>query len=394
MIVQFSTYNTAKLTPAQILQMTIEATPVQLTNNFTETIVFHAGGPLFDGVGLLDQFILDTILSSEIRQPYGTINESIKYYDQTLIAFLTRFQTISESLVYADHIYQLVEDGVSDGVVFDASLSDTVNRIARILEQIDLAHETSGGGEFINTLVSLLVLTDLVNRAFGNKITEEVVLDTDLKAMIEAYSKITNTILFSESTSNIFSLVISDAINFNDSTNTLAVLKNIITDQINFVAGLDINGQEYLVYAVNTQSTGISQYTNYDFNSFAYPLACASDGIYLLGGDSDDGTNIDASIKTGLYDFGTSLKKRMNYAYLGITSTGRVVMKVTNTDSGVKKEHWYEVNTINEALDTTRVQFGKGPKGKYWQFEIINTDGADLELESLEVLPVVLSRKV
>ena len=51
-------------------------------------------------------------------------------------------------------------------------------------------------------------------------------------------------------------------------------------------------------------------------------LAANSNGIYVLTGDDSAGTDIDALIKTGLIDFGTSLEKQIPYAYIGLSKSG------------------------------------------------------------------------
>jgi hypothetical protein len=40
------------------------------------------------------------------------------------------------------------------------------------------------------------------------------------------------------------------------------------------------------------------------------------------------------------------------------------------------------------------VKIGKGLRSRYWQFELVNIDGADFDLDTIEFHPVLLTRRV
>lgn len=162
----------------------------------------------------------------------------------------------------------------------------------------------------------------------------------------------------------------------------------------------DTEDDQYTAWVLNTKTLGATQYDNFDFNSFAAfnntSYAAKSDGIYELTGDTDQGADIIAEIRTGQLKIGNGKETRVPSAYLGMKTDGSMVMKtVTDDPNGMKTENWYAVETrVADAMRTTRVKFGRGLKSVYWQFALSNVDGSDFELASLELLPVILDRRI
>lgn len=165
------------------------------------------------------------------------------------------------------------------------------------------------------------------------------------------------------------------------------------------VVNLRLAGEEYSAWVMNMDSLGVTQYQNYGFNSFAkfnrFYYGAREDGLYLLDGDTDDGTPIQAWIKTGLSNFGTGLVKRMPAFYIGYTADNGMVLKVTVTNAGEKTEHWYKL-TPRQADSTRedRATVGKGLASVYWQWELHNIDGGDFEIDTMRFWPMVLTRRV
>ena len=151
-------------------------------------------------------------------------------------------------------------------------------------------------------------------------------------------------------------------------------------------------------WVVNTKDQAFSEYQNFPFNSLCASggryFAVAEDGLYELAGETDAGAPIQAGIKTGLLDLGTHFIKDVKAAYIGYNSTGKLLLHVTTTQKGRKEQWWYELK--QEAADSLRdgrVTVGRGLRSKYWQFEVVNLDGADFELDDIQIMYSVLSRR-
>ena len=120
----------------------------------------------------------------------------------------------------------------------------------------------------------------------------------------------------------------------------------------------------------------------------------ADDGIYELVGDDDDGTSIDTLIRTGLSRFGSAQKKGFTEAYVGCTSTGNLVLKAICGDGETRTEAWYELTPVTYQDGYVRTKIGRGLRGVYWQFELINRSGSDFDLDTLTLRPLDLSRRL
>lgn len=164
--------------------------------------------------------------------------------------------------------------------------------------------------------------------------------------------------------------------------------------------GMRLSGEVHTAWATNLEGNmPVSQYQNYGFNSFAEVggeyFAASDDGLYRLGADQDDGQPIDAAVGSMMLDLGTSRQKRVQAAYIGYTASGRIVLKVRSEDDGEVVEDWFEAQQQTAAAPRNQmVRVGRGLRSRYWQFELVNVQGADFELDSLEMYPITLNRRV
>lgn len=185
-----------------------------------------------------------------------------------------------------------------------------------------------------------------------------------------------------------------------DSVEVLAHYLQNVTDQGGAYVTFKVSGALVQGWVMNLEGENpISEYRGFDFNSFARIggtyFAASDSGIYRLGGDTDNGEQIDAHIRTMMHDFGSTAQKRVVAAYLGYTSSGTMVLKVRSVDQGQLVEHWYEAQEVT--ADAPRENFrtlGRGLKSRYWQFELANVDGADFEIDQLQLQPIMLKRRV
>lgn len=141
-------------------------------------------------------------------------------------------------------------------------------------------------------------------------------------------------------------------------------------------------------YAMNIKTGETSVYTNYAFK-FVIRIGheyygVKSDGLYQLTGNTDNGTAIDARIRTAETDFGSSFQKRMPYVYLD--SDTATTIKPTADGAGS--------TTYDSSFHGRRTHLSRGLTGRFWAVEVANKSGAAMKLGSLELLAEQLSRKV
>lgn len=159
------------------------------------------------------------------------------------------------------------------------------------------------------------------------------------------------------------------------------------------VTGASLN-ETSRVWVVNMDTGASVQYDNYGFNSYfkrdGIAYGVADDGIYKLEGADDNGAQIDALVDLGKTKFSSQLEKRLYAAYI-TSAGGKLILKI-ETDG--MTPYYYEMRSSSEYVDTHRVDPGKGLKGTEWSFTLLNQDGEDFEIASLEFKPLDMSRRI
>lgn len=148
----------------------------------------------------------------------------------------------------------------------------------------------------------------------------------------------------------------------------------------------------FTTWVMNTTTSGVTEYLNYVFNSFAKIgnryIGANDTGLYELLGDTDDGADIIARFKSGHFQLGGARFSSFAAAYLAVRGTGLFYLKLETPDG---KSYTYSARA--NSMQTTKIQLGKGLRSRYWSFELIST-GQDFDLESLEFIPLVAQRRV
>ena len=132
-------------------------------------------------------------------------------------------------------------------------------------------------------------------------------------------------------------------------------------------------------------TTGEStRYTNFSFISIIRVAdnyyGVKPEGIYLLSGDTDDGTVINGSITTKDSDLGTNESKRVQYVYLGSDTA----TTITPYFDGIAKQ------SHRSSFGGRKTKMALGNSGRYIQLKI---DGID-RLQSMEVIPTPRQRRI
>lgn len=164
------------------------------------------------------------------------------------------------------------------------------------------------------------------------------------------------------------------------------------------VEGVEIGGGyvgpdgTYTAWTMNVETGAVSEYTNYEFNSFARIgntyLGATAEGLYALLGDDDAGEDIIATIRGGYMQFGGVQQSRLKAAYLAVRGEGDFVLRIETAEGAT-----YDYAVDARSMRTTKVHMGKGQRARYFAFELVS-DGADFDLESLEFVPLVVQRRV
>ena len=246
---------------------------------------------------------------------------------------------------------------------------------------------------------ALTTLTYL-NRGFEEDLSTTLGVTISVDEIVAFYVEL-ETLLSATATSERNMVVLrsmTTSINLSESADVnLRLLAEAETD-LALAGVIVIDDTEYLALSINIVNRAVSEYDQFPFNSFTKfkneYLGATSDGIYRMSGDDDAGETVTAKIRTGLLQLGSIQKKVVPECYIGYTSTGSLVMKIAAVEQGSKNEHWFELDRTKDSTDTDNFTLPRGLKGRYFQFELIDMDGADFELDSIDLYPVVLSRRI
>jgi len=169
----------------------------------------------------------------------------------------------------------------------------------------------------------------------------------------------------------------------------------VVAGEVNIVIGVDgLPSVSYYVedtttsdaLVVNIENLARSEYANFFFDSMIQfqdkQYGCNEDGLYLLEGDDDDGTDIIQVLQTGLFDNKTSNKKNIPDLFLGCEGTGTIQIRTIKDN-----EEWSQpiiIENIEDYVDTIRIKLSLKDLTRYFGFEIRTLDNAKLNIDTTE----------
>lgn len=130
---------------------------------------------------------------------------------------------------------------------------------------------------------------------------------------------------------------------------------------------------------VNTLTGAVSEY-DWTFQSITPTHAGDAMGLFLLGGNTDNGNLIVGRIQTGKLSWGGSLKKYLGKLFFGLKGDGVFRAHV----SGENDDYTYNFAAAYKGV--SRAQPGRGIYESYLSFGFSNHLGQDFELDNLEAL--------
>lgn len=289
-----------------------------------------------------------------------------------------------------------------DTLVLDAAAVPSLSAAAELVDSLALVGGPGSSLSARNLVAETLGMADtlavLAKEALGDTAVFGAVLTSHIRQRVAALDALLLDAIAAGGAR--ISAVVEDTLRLGDTPASTAEMLAHLRETVGFAVSIRLGDDLYLAWVVNTETRAATQYENFPFNSFAELggryFAAADDGIYLLGGEDDDGEAIRARLRIGLSNLGTGKEKRMPAMYWGYRADGDLVLKVVTTEpSGEKVENWYALRPRGAGdMREGRVQIGRGLKSVYWDFEVANIDGADFELDSLELFPMILDRRV
>lgn len=157
------------------------------------------------------------------------------------------------------------------------------------------------------------------------------------------------------------------------------------------VAALQRDGMS--VWALNMDVMGSTRYEGFDFNSFmtidGQTYGVNATGIHRLEGSTDDGAAIPAAVDFGSLSFGTNSRKALPYVYVGMSSTGKTVLKVESDGH----TYYYTARDSTELMKSHRFELGRGLRSTFYGLSL-TSDGDVFDLHNIDFQPVELKRSL
>lgn len=265
--------------------------------------------------------------------------------------------------------------------------------VARVLEKLGLSETYNPKMLYGLRVIDGIRLADQLRRFFAGEVVEGVQF-TDTSAGKPVFGGVIAESLGLTSMLNqqlILRVTCADGFYLDHTDLVNMVYSGVVADDLQIAATyIEPNGST-TTWAVNTRTAAVTEYSNFNFNSFAPMgfkyLGAADDGLYELDGDTDAGESIIAKMKNGFSQFGGMHLNTIKGIYLGVRGGGDFLLKI---EDGAGHVTTYGLKARD--FETTRVRTGKGLRARFFRFELIST-GQDFDLEAIEFIPLVAQRR-
>lgn len=272
--------------------------------------------------------------------------------------------------------------------------SVVVARAHRVIEALGLAPILAPRTSYTRALSDSVQALDLLARFVGGAVVDGVVT-ADLASRAARLTPVaTDPLALADDVSRklVIRLVSSEGVDLTSAQALKLLLNPTLAETVTISLAYIAPGDTVTTWAVNTRTGATTEYTGYDFNSFAEfgrsYVAASSSGLYELRGDTDDSTDIIAKIKSGLGQFAGSRLTHIKAAYIGVRGSGDFLLNIETTDG---KTHTYGL-TVG-SMKTHKVNMGKGIRARYFAYELEST-GQDFDLENIKFVPLIAQRRV
>ena len=150
------------------------------------------------------------------------------------------------------------------------------------------------------------------------------------------------------------------------------------------------------VWSMNTETLETTNYLNFDFVSLVsfadQPYGVTAGGIFLLEGDDDDGTDINARVLTGISDRGDESLKEAAHMYMQYDG-GAMMFQLFPDGQQRLREYRFERRSNSSGVIHARAKGSRGLRSRAWQMGLRNLGGDDFTLDKLGLLLRKLVRK-
>lgn len=311
-------------------------------------------------------------------------------------------QETADDIVFGQALGVAWQMLLEEGITLGGTATEDAQKIARIVARLVLSGEVDTYAEALAAITAGLVFGSLTDLLRHERMTEQVQLNALAAELFTAVEQMLDRVVIEAASQGMHTMVVmvSEGMTLASAPSSAAEFAALVRDGIGFFMTLALDDGHYVAWVMNTDSRGLSRYTNYPFNSFmevgGMYYGVTSTGLYRLTGDDDAGAPIAAKLRIGMSDLGTRKLKRIPEGFIGYTSNGTLLLQVVTSDeeTGEKVGAYYTLAPRGAAnVRENRWKIGRGLKSVDWDFEITNVDGADFEIDAIAWRPLMLDRR-
>lgn len=330
--------------------------------------------------------------------PRVSVVEQVKF-GQALLQQWQFTGTISDRVNVVDRWIWLVAVNLVEA--FDLS-SEYAAYLANIItEALRLKGTVSTSFTFGLTLRERLTLLNVISAMGGLAISDGFLVDEQVIFEYFAGIGINEQMRLAGGFNDLLILHVAASSNIILDDNELLnfIYSDTITETIRADVSYVAPDGNVTTWAINSRTGAVTQYQNYAFNSFAQIgvqyLAADENGVYELDGPRDLTENVLAQMGGGYLQMNVGKMMGLKGVYLGLSGQGKGgtanwMLKLLMGDG---REYIYS-RISNPNMMTTKFDIGKGLRARYYAWELINQDGQDFDLDTIEFIPMVSGRRI
>jgi hypothetical protein len=314
---------------------------------------------------------------------------------QSLAQTISMLEKIQELPVNAQRAFKIMY-GLIASSVSHIEVVTVLKRITKLIEnnlnsteninsKFNILENVSSGlsSECLAYLASSIVVSDQINSSELTTTLQKLI--TQYNESISQTDSVTPTMRFLFLSQNHVDQAELATNNHNSSA--------LIDSSIAFTGAIS-DGTDNYTFVLNSKNMALSEYTGYNFNSMYGNKATSLTGIYKLNSETTDIDSFESIITSGVLDLGSGNHKQVHHAYIGLTNSGNMLLKVKTMKDGKEKTRSYKISKTTGSVDTRRVSLGKGVKSNLWQFSLTNINNSEFDIRSIEITPLQLHRKI
>lgn len=362
--------------------------------NADDAFTLGYGHVFTEGIGFHEPFL------AYDYQPGAIINELIRLHDATQLQFIYS-QAVLERLKWLDSVLKGQAVALTDQL--NLHLAQALARAVVVTQKLGL-HDV----QVVNSLSQLSLLDRLLFDPallafFGLAKADDLRLHDTFAAQFVFNKTLTQGLGFHPTLldGGLWLRVIDDGLGVSDADLVNMIYRGeVLSDTIQITVGWIDPGGGFTTWVVNTRTNTLTEYSNFQFNSFAKIgneyYGANDSGLWLLNSETDAGANIVADIKGGLLAFGDSKYTQFDGIYLGLRTSDNArdwLLKIhTPGTQALPEGATYIYQFVANEYRTTRINTGKGIRTRFFSWELISP-GPDFSLDSVEFVPLISKRR-